>query len=628
MLKTHKEKASYEIEITRLQSELARVQQESQVQIAQLKGELLHTSNIQHQEKENYTKAVVLLSELCNNNAAKLDEIRLRITSTVDKFSMSSLNPSNWLISMQSSTIEDLIKANADLEDKVNIFVNEFEQLLSNGLMSYLNPPTKAVEETNIGQDTQVRTLEDISNINKNSRDTLTPFYSHNPTPFHQPSELQSIQEGDSYIPASVNNGYLGLGYLNKADRQSHSQLDGFNLDRNSGAVNQANITTEINHIKDMDLLTEGSPFMDQYNSVELGSNRTPMMPNQRKVTPSGATNTAPESFTLDPQHHHSQLPMNIESGETSNRHREDLQIEQVTLQKSLSEDSSGNFHQILFGNGGTAPSRKSHVHVHQNSMSGIALDTHEEDSNSGVQKESSSTMNMSYSPMNARMYGQTARIDMRMMSNLQENIVQHLKQNNEKSDAYKHLKRISNNIHFYKGIKERLSDQTGRKSSRGNNNPLVNSKSKTLSQCTPAKLAKASSASMMTYRGSTMREKNQSIPDSTRELVSVRTPSSQGRVQIDYGKLIFRKQVEYPVTHERDVNIYAMMNEKKKVLESPEMIENYNERFDVTSPHHPVFLGMGNEGRKSGGSTMGSHTKGKGKELNRGKSTDKNLRW
>jgi len=77
------------------------------------------------------------LREICDLNTNKIDEIKEKVSLTLQELNSNTLyNPFKWILESQTSTIEDLINHNKDLQEKINHFLatyNRFQTLESLG---------------------------------------------------------------------------------------------------------------------------------------------------------------------------------------------------------------------------------------------------------------------------------------------------------------------------------------------------------------------------------------------------------------------------------------------------------------------------------------------------------------
>jgi len=130
MLKAQREKLTLEMELGRMRAEIIGIQKHAENEIFKARSESIQRASIQDQEKEEYSTALILLSEICNHNSAKLDEIRLRMLSLMEQNIADSSHPMKWLVKMQNSTVEELIKANTEIQEKTKSLVTDFQSIL------------------------------------------------------------------------------------------------------------------------------------------------------------------------------------------------------------------------------------------------------------------------------------------------------------------------------------------------------------------------------------------------------------------------------------------------------------------------------------------------------------------
>ena len=80
-------------------------------------------------EKEQNRQTITNLREICVMNSNKVEEIKEKVSSTLDVLNSNNpYNPFKWILESQSSTIEDLIQHNKELQEKINNFLSTYNR--------------------------------------------------------------------------------------------------------------------------------------------------------------------------------------------------------------------------------------------------------------------------------------------------------------------------------------------------------------------------------------------------------------------------------------------------------------------------------------------------------------------
>ena len=575
----------------KLKAELLNVKQTTNAQIKQVQSEFLQNSAIKESEKEIYSTALINLSGACSNNSAKLDDIKLMIMSQSEQFKADPLNPLQWLLTLQTSTIEDLVKLNSDTQNQLKSIATDFQNVLAIKEEQKELPSIQKFEEIS-ALTTQNQTLEIVDS--KKEIETQ--------------KEFESTQLEDSKQP-----GLYSTNETNDPKNYQASLLLRKKLDSSKMADQKvefhSNNSAESNEWKEgkKNALQKASSDPDLHRAF-VGS----VEKNRQKPVPVLTERNNPASI-----YNQYQFTLNMNSENTfadGNYHTAD----QYSSSKEKSKQNlySNYLNQVLFGNNNNNELNQTDAQQSEDLRETPLM------TESDVNEYKSASQENSYRLCNFFQHPQFVRINGNALSNLQENIAQQLKQN-EKRNAFQHLAKVQNNIHQYKSIRERVTEGAKRTSLKGNS--LTASKRRGDSD-TPSN--KYPSPSTSSQRRATLFEKNLNVPENSKGYSSVRSTVSQSRAQLNYEN-VYRKPSNYPTQRERGVkvNLKHFMSENRRALETPD-IHNYHEKFDFESPYHPANLSMrchGSQPVRTGNGVFGMHVNVPG-ACNVGKNIDPNL--
>ena len=452
-----------------MRNDLSRVQKEAEEDITNLKAEIYERAVLQDQERDHFSKALLLLSDISNKNLLKLDEIRVKINSASETHYPSPTNPFQWLVSIQTSTIEDLLKANRELQEKVGVYITDFHGTLNILAQSAVSQRSSYA---NVSKGVQVSNLK-RSRVIEHQRASETYDQRDNISQKSLPSQV----EVDTATAQDSNKGYFDQ-LLNQRVDLSQNQLSGIQQSQDFYLKQDANYTW--NTLDEQPMHKSHSHFegrelaesqvdeknADIVNHVDAGS----MEEQQDQGDDLSSSNINQR------QTHQHQFSLNITNPENEVQ-RERITLGQLTFHKNDKQtsgvSSNTNLNQILFGNSLVDVTLISKKTSEMPIDSEVALLTESEPNENyrDESKEHLPTMSGTYSPFRHMRSYQVARINGSMLSNLQENIAQHLREN-DKLQANKHLKKISNNIYHYKGLRDKVNDRAARKTSKSNSGP------------------------------------------------------------------------------------------------------------------------------------------------------------
>jgi len=491
-----------------------------------------------------------------------------------------SLNPLQWLISLQTSTIEDVLKMNNDMQLQIKTLTKDFQNLLA--IKEEQKTLSIAKFEEISAVTTQNQTLE-IIDQKKESEDQKV---------------FESIQLEDSKQPVLYStNETIDPKNLHTSLllRKKQDSLKAFE----QKAEYNSNNSAEIREWKELKkpLLKKASSDTDLqrgfFNSVEKSRQKPVSVLTERNNQP----------------FHQYQFTLNMNNGNFNT-------VDPSSKENSKQNLCSNYLNQVLFGN-----NEVNSTEEQPENQNDTPLMT-ESDLNDykSVSQEISYGLSGNYIPFQ---HQQFVKINGNALSNLQENIAQQLRQN-EKKNAFQHLMKVQSNIHQYKSIRERVTEGSKRSSLKGNSA----TSSKMRGSETPTSKYPFPSTGVPPRRA-TLYDKNLNVPDNTKGYSSMRSTVGQTKTQLNYDN-VFRKPSNYPTLTERGVkvNLKHFMSENKRALESPD-IHIYNEKFDFESPYHPVnsnVKGHGTTAIKGGEGIFGMHINGPVVK-NTGKSIDSNIR-
>jgi len=135
-------------------------------------------------EKEQDAQTIQVLQELCNVNMLKIDEMRNKVNSAVEKSLTASQNPLVWVMQAQTTLVEGLIQQNKKLQEKINsmaLSYNPVKEQNLESLCSISESDSQVALETNDQVD-QLNT-QDISSIHRSESKTLSDHKSPSPRP-------------------------------------------------------------------------------------------------------------------------------------------------------------------------------------------------------------------------------------------------------------------------------------------------------------------------------------------------------------------------------------------------------------------------------------------------------------
>lgn len=507
----------------RLQEELEKTQKELEAQIRCNEQEFVHSVVVQSEDKGQLAKALVLLSEICNNNAAQLDEIKVKMVSSTENAGINPSSPFQWLVNMQSNTIEGLLKTNKELQKQMDILITKFGEVI-------LSTPESSVQSMN------------NQNANEQKRDMTSVHIQVSEHDLEGGNQVNSLQNQTEILQAKLN--HFRQESLVEWDHTDPEQLASIRLSTNN------------------------------YEQTSIERIDTSRLPTQRNGLPlpyePGTDKREPEKLD-EPEYNNSNARKDSEIEENMSNYQKNMMRKEL---EKLHISVNNSLNRILFGNHNDNRNETESV-CSAVSPTLKKKKTYFEQSNIMNRNYLSNEILLSPRPRQAN-FVQGNQV---MVSNLQENIAQHLVEN-QKHEASKHLRKISNNIQQYKEFRER-TPENAKKTLKSNN------LNKQMVSPNLSRQNKISSVPMM--------ENTKLLKDckgNAKE--SLASPVyHQQRAKIDYAK-VFRKPVCYSSLQKREgSNLRVLLNERKGILESHEAA-NYHERFDLNSPNHPKYYDAG----------------------------------
>ncbi len=513
-------------------------------------------SSIINGEKEQYSTTLIHLSEVCSNNSTKLDDIRLKVLSLSKQDSPQSSSSMQWILNIQTSTIEELVNFNKELQLQLKNLTTEFQLVL-------LQSQEKKISTQNT---ISSPTFETETNISKGKENETKPKNARTTSLLIK--EFRENLVNDS---------------LRIQRRSSREWLQKPGQQENLSQETQQRLEPGKEEFQG---LAEGNP--SQMMPVERRNNNPRMVLTERNENRNVRDENAKQQgyeFTL-----------NVNSQKEFETAREQGASEQASSRENYAvfkhKFTSNYLNHILFGQEKTQNQQNELNKLEETlSFENGKVTPQEIEAEMSEFKSVSDNPMANYASNLSSQSGNYIKVNGSAFSNMQESIVQQLKQN-EKAGAEKHLRKIKNNIHQYKSIRERLSERA-----KPNENATGHSVRR---DDFGASADKSSLYSVRgTHRRPTLSEKNANVPDVYN---SVRSTVGPTRGQLNFDK-IFRRPSCYPVKGERGVNVHVkhFLGENKKALESPNRNLKFqkgdSENIHPEQEYYGQYLLKGNDG-------------------------------
>lgn len=568
-------------------------------QIFSMQGILEASTKMIQEEKQNYERNLQNFAELCDKNTFKVSEIHSKLDHILKK-PETNYSSQKWIIEAQASAFEGLILHNQELNNTLKTLILDYK-VLSQG-----HHPTT---------DRERKSLTLAPGSNKTS-ETLENEYTQNQT--QQEQEETGIHH--FFTQRSNTEKMINISNINM------SKPSQFESCPNVLEIPQSEPKTE--HSKIPDYEGESKPeTLAIFASQCLMSQ--PQTTTNRSIEsyPSNRFMDAPSSATPKGLDEKGGLGNSKASRELLEKIKE-FTVNKKSFQGSVTPSENTIIHSELSVKHEDFPNHLQHgLHhvntvpkfIHHsksnslNSLQQILFGTQGTD-NTILEKPLGETMSPRYMMQSEAAQSQLSTAKPReyfdpakrfnifkqrsltpppddhstdyQMSNLQESIALHLIENT-KRDSEKVLRKVSTNIQHYKLLTAKDKSPGPDKSTSLKNKPQ-NDKNHMNYFVSPVKFQNMTSPnqeqekSPMSVRGPSN--------TATKQTNTSMASSTKNSYHLDYKK-VYRKPADYQSNSHRGMsaNYVNFINQKRKLLESPE-IAHYSEKFDFSSPYHPMY--------------------------------------
>lgn len=585
-------------------------------QIVSMQAILDASTKMIQEEKQNYERNLNNFAELCDKNTFKVSEIHSKLDLILKKPD-TTYSSQKWIIEAQASAFEGLILHNQELNNTLKALVLDY-RALSQGQNAHSDRDHKSLtlapnsNKTSESSDNLQNTYQDYQT---NQEETIQHFF----TQRSNTEKMINISNINMSKPSQFESCANVLELPHSEPKTEHSKLPDFEESKRdhlamfasqcaySVPLTATNRSMESNPShRYMEPPNSATPMTLDEKSMNYGSskasrellekikeftvNKKPYPQPQGHITPT--ENTVTEISLLKNE----ELPNHLQPG----LHHT------TTIPKFIHHSKSNSLNslqKILFGTQGTEDTileKPLGETMSPRSVVQSELANHTQDQINTAKPREYFDPAKRFNIFKQRSLTPPPDDHSHdyQMSNLQESIALHLIENSKRGSE-KVLKKVSNNIQNYKIL-------------------TAKDKSPSVDKSLVSKSKGQNDKSHMNYFVSPVKFTNMTSPgpEVEKSPLSVRGPlnttaskqtntsmmsASKSSYHLDYKK-VYRKPADYQSNSHRGMsaNYVNFINQKRKLLESPE-IAHYSEKFDFSSPYHPMYAHSMAEGHGNG---------------------------
>jgi len=512
-------------------------------------------------EKEQDTQTIQILQELCNVNMLKLDEMRNKVNSAVEKSLTASQNPLVWVMQAQTTIMEGLVQQNKQLQEKINTMAFTYNPTVQT-IGSICSISESESQEKSQSENPNDKLNTDLSSIHQRSEaKTDKNLLSDNKSPPPRPREDENSKSENKNFERKVS---INLDSLNSYTDAKERKAQDSNLTSGT-SLKKKKKSKEFTFKREGSDIKSPNP-LEQPNTQEFSIRNKLSFERGEGVSYSmSSINNSESKAGKDFQHvslQKSSLKIPRLQHETS---KKGLGLEGI-LYEIADNEVATQTDEVEYATG----SQTDRLRDTQESMSPskrlLTEPVPVTSSSQGFNEAGRAYFNH---------------------SNLHENIAQYFKERVQ-TLANNRVKKINPNICQYKSLKDKIIERTGKEIKRSTSgsgtyiqrrDPSGNPRTPTAHHYPLPIPSSWANVSPMTQK-----DKISFEPKSVGKGNCLRSSSST--------KAQGGMSVNRPAKKGSSISKIPTGLPKKKILNLPEA-EFYDNKFDFESPHHPFFVSL-----------------------------------